>query len=633
MPLEILTIALLLAVAAAVLALALGWRARVAAAVGLAALVVGGLGARLYEPPAPIEPNPQHRPLEQTTDGYVSSRACGSCHPGPYQTWDASYHSKMTQAATPATVLAPFDGTTVEDAGQRWVVEQRGDEFWVEIDDLEWRGDGPRPRVWRQIVQTTGSHHFQFYWYATGHKRELAILHIAWALGDNPRWIPLDSCCISPPQSHYEAGFGRWSWNCIRCHATHGKPRIAGKHDMDTRVAELGIACEACHGPGSEHVATNRDPLRRYDQHASDDPDETIVNPARLDHRSSSMICGNCHSVNLHASQELEQDWNDNGYAYRPGGDWTEWRELIRTGRDRFWSDGAIRVSGREYNGLVETPCFQRGEMSCLSCHTMHQTADDPRSRLDWADDQLTLGKRGDEACTQCHASFESPRAIAAHTHHPPESSGSRCYNCHMPYTTYGLLKGIRTHQLENPSVATSLATGRPNGCNQCHLDRTLAWTAEHLDRWYDIDAPSIPAPYDRVAASVAWTLLGDPGQRALMAWSMGWDEARDVSGSDWMSPYLILLLNDPYDAVRHIAQRTYDKQDERSDLVGYDFTMAPQPRLQWMLEKLDAWVRAASPERTTSANLLIQPGGVLDVGTVDRLLDRRDKRDLTLNE
>ena len=27
--------------------------------------------------------------------------------------------------------------------------------------------------------------------------------------------------------------------------------------------------------------------------------------------------------------------------------------------RDAFWSDGTVRVSGREYNGLIESPCFK----------------------------------------------------------------------------------------------------------------------------------------------------------------------------------------------------------------------------------------------------------------------------------
>ena len=37
--------------------------------------------------------------------------------------------------------------------------------------------------------------------------------------------------------------------------------------------------------------------------------------------------------------------------------------------KHQFWSDGMVRVSGREYNELLETPCYQRGTMSYLSCH------------------------------------------------------------------------------------------------------------------------------------------------------------------------------------------------------------------------------------------------------------------------
>jgi hypothetical protein len=63
-----------------------------------------------------------------------------------------------------------------------------------------------------------------------------------------------------------------------------------------------------------------------------------------------------------------------------------------------------------------------------------------------------------------------------------------------MPFTTYGLLKAIRSHQINSPSVQGSLETGWPNGCNQCHQDRTLAWTADYLSRWYDVPRPKLSA-------------------------------------------------------------------------------------------------------------------------------------------
>ena len=124
--------------------------------------------------------------------------------------------------------------------------------------------------------------------------------------------------------------------------------------------------------------------------------------------------------------------------------------EVTELMRMSFWADGMIRVSGREFNGLSDSACYQRGELSCLSCHSLHKTDDDPRPLVEWADDQLGVGMNGNDACLQCH---ESNRYDSKHTHHQPHSSGSRCYNCHMPHTTYGLLKAIRSHQISSPEI------------------------------------------------------------------------------------------------------------------------------------------------------------------------------------
>ena len=65
--------------------------------------------------------------------------------------------------------------------------------------------------------------------------------------------------------------------------------------------------------------------------------------------------------------------------------------------------------------------------------------------------------------------------------------------------------------------------------------------------------------------------LRGDAGQRALAAWSMGWAEAQEASGTDWMAPYLSALLLDPYGAVRFIAARSLRTLPAHADL-RYDF-------------------------------------------------------------
>src|SRR5262249_13931342 len=154
--------------------------------------------------------------------------------------------------------------------------------------------------------------------------------------------------------------------------------------------------------------------------------------------------------------------------------------------QDSFWADGMIRVSGREYNGLLDSPCFKdaRDEqrmMSCSSCHTMHKTPEDPRSIEAWADThQISKGMSGNEACLQCHETLRT--TLTSHTKHQADSAGSSCYNCHMPYTSYGLLRALRSHQISSPTVAVTVRSGRPNACNLCHLDKTLAWTAQYLE-------------------------------------------------------------------------------------------------------------------------------------------------------
>src|SRR5205085_1722539 len=127
-------------------------------------------------------------------------------------------------------------------------------------------------------------------------------------------------------------------------------------------------------------------------------------------------------------------------------------------------------------------------------------------------------------------------------------------YNCHMPYTTYGLLRTLRSHQISSPSVAASVQTGRPNACNLCHLDKTLAWTANALGNWYGTPAVPLDADQQSIAASLLWALRGDAGQRALVAAAMGWPPAQQASGTNWLTPYLSGLLDDPYDAVRYVS-------------------------------------------------------------------------------
>jgi hypothetical protein len=604
----------------------------------LVAAVAGDVARRVAWAPGAVEARAALRPLEVRDEGYVSSRTCRGCHPREYATWHASYHRTMTQVARPEIALAPADGRRLESHGRSYRMLRRGDGLWLEMDDPAGTG-----RIERPVVLTTGSHHQQYYWVATGSGRNLEILPFGYLIGEE-RWIPRDAAFLMPPSETQLAYSGLWSVVCSRCHATHGRPRKDALGRMDTRVAELGIACEACHGPAARHVALNRDPRRRYREHWSGDGDPSIVQPERLSHERASEVCGQCHGVSL-LDTAAQRDRNENGFRYRPGDVLDASRfvvkpaaEPLRAARVReelpryleshFWPDGMVRVSGREYNGLIESPCFQRGELSCLSCHEMHPSADDRRPLAEWADDQLAPGMDTDAACLGCHPELGGA-GIERHTHHPSESSGSRCTNCHMPYTTYGLLKAIRSHEIDVPRVVDGLETDRPNACNLCHLDRTLAWTAEWMDAWYGQPPPALAADERAIAASVLWLLRGDAGQRVLAAWSMGWEPAREASGRAWMAPFLAQLLEDPYDAVRFVAARSL-RSLPGAGAPGYDFLAAPGARAAAHERVLAGWTH---PRGAARPALLLDAQGRLDRATFVRLVGERDERPVNLSE
>jgi hypothetical protein len=609
--------------------------------------------------PANAEMAVTNRPIQVPTDGYVGSAACQICHPHNHATWHDSYHRTMTQVANEESVIGNFNNVRLAGKDLDVRLFREGGKFLVELT----RHNPEYTRVF-PVVMTTGSHTRQAYWMAPGDTSLLMVLPYMFLRAEQ-KWIPRSSAYISPICLHerpelavMERDLNRWSYGCINCHATHGRPEPIGDETAApegrgsaTQAAEFGISCEACHGPGAEHVRVNRDPLRRYRQRLAGQADSSIVNPAKLPHDRASEVCGQCHAVAMGRNDEAHQQWLRHGSGYRPGSELAAdpVRFVVRGRLDlmpdrpancpdpsttgSFWSDGMIRASGREYNGLLDTPCFQRGQMSCLSCHQMHQASNDPRPRPEWADDQLKVGMYGNSACLQCHERFKNVDQLTAHTHHPAESSGSACYNCHMPFTTYGLLKAIRSHQINSPSVQESQKTGRPNGCNQCHQDKTLAWTADNLSRWYGVPRPKLSADEEQIAATVLWALSGDAGQRALTAWSFGWEDGLAASGNHWQAPYLAQLLEDRYGAVRYIAERSLRRMPGFRDFA-YDFVGPPEQRAAAHQRALEIWAHApVSPGRPFAAPTLIDRQGLVQQAPFQRLWKQRDDRPMAVNE
>jgi hypothetical protein len=579
--------------------------------------------------------------------GYVSSTACKSCHPDQFDSWHHSYHRTMTQVASPETVTAPFEGE-VRYRGQTARLERRGDEFWIDMVDPLWEIQhfdqghdvsytANPPRVKERVVMTTGSHHFQVYWIRSKFGRELWQFPWRYHFVEK-RWVHRLSVFLEPPEMRPGEGFRVWNRGCIGCHSVAGKPgmNLATGDMMNTSVVELGIACEACHGPGGRHVELYSS-ARLEEDNTADTAIDTgidtgIVNPAKISAERSAQICGTCHSqFVVHDSDKFLTQ----GLDFRPGEDITRAGYFMQPPDEgnsvarRFWADGVSRSGGREFMGITESKCYQGGELSCLNCHSMHKYED--RS------DQLAPRMESDEACFQCHENFRVD--VSAHTHHAADSSGSRCYNCHMPHTSYALLKGIRDHSISVPVVVGLAPDSRPNACNLCHLDRTLEWTADNLLDWWGTPeekstataASKLSRDEREIAASLLFLLRGDAGQRAIAAYSMGWDAAQAASGVEWMVPPLAQALQDPYAAVRYNAFGALRKISGFADFE-YDFE-APGDPDELERSVLDRWRWRLSKEFVAPSHVLLDASLKPDTETIDRLSDERDNRPIRIIE
>lgn len=542
---------------------------------------------------------------------YAGSEACRACHPGEHATFMSSFHRSMTERANVTAVRAPLPARASVGDGADWALRASDDGQGV----VAARGGEAPVRV--RI--TTGSHHYQAYWRDGARPGELALLPFVYLMNEQ-RFVPRSAVFLTPDDAPPNAL--AWNASCIQCHSVAGAPRRDERGErFETEIAELGIACEACHGPSAEHVARERDPAVRY-LGARGPARGLPLQPAKIEAERSTGVCAQCHSLSF--PRDEAAFWDHGVTSAAPDRPWDTRILLTYEGladprgprvdaprESLFWRDGTIRIGGREANGLTLSACFTRGtgerKIACTSCHSMHAYAS--------ADDQLARGKDegGDAACTSCHEARTF--ATGTHTHHAETSSGARCVACHMPKTTFALLGAIRSHRIERPSVALAEAGGRIPVCNQCHLDKSTAWTSDRLATWYG--QPRTIRDDDGVPAAVRWLLSGDAAMRALASAWAGSPAAQAASGRDWLAPLLAERLDDSYAAVRFVAARSL-RTLPGFGALDYDYVAPPAVR---------AAAKAAALARASSARRLVSPALVVT------LTSQRDDRAITIAE
>jgi len=408
----------------------------------------------------------------QDAPNYVGSETCAACHAGETQLWQGSHHASAMRKATDATVLGDFRDARVEHFGTISEFHRDGDRFLV-------RTDGPDGSMRDyEIAYTFGVYPLQQYLIAFPGGRYQA-LGIAWDSRPKEqggqRWFHLypDQKLPAGDRLHWTGMDQTWNYMCADCHSTELRKNYDLKaNSYATTWRDVDVSCEACHGPGSRHVAlmqshqsgfSDQDRLGLVAWLKATDTGRWEMNPEtgiarRTEPLASAEIdaCAACHS-----RRKVIAD------TPTPGGKFLDSYLPAYLEPGLYHADGQIDGEVYEYGSFLESRMRAAG-VTCSNCH-------DPHS--------LRLHAEGNALCAQCHmpAKFD----VAAHHHHEPGSTGAQCVNCHMPTKTYMIVDQRRDHSFRVPRPDLSVAIGTPNACTQCHTDRPANWAAEKVAEWF----------------------------------------------------------------------------------------------------------------------------------------------------
>ncbi|MDI6802085.1 MAG: cytochrome c3 family protein [Thermodesulfovibrionales bacterium] len=349
---------------------------------------------------------------------YVGADECKKCHERKYLEWSTTLHSKMMQdaKANPQVIIGDFRSPS-------------------------------RIRTFKKddVDYALGSQWKQQYLKKAGDDYEVlpAIYHIS-----SNKWV-------EAPQKK------SWFKECAGCHAT-------GVDLVKKTFKDPGISCEACHGPGSNHIKA----IPGFEI-------ATTVNPVRLTSAQAAQICGSCHSRGM--------DTGGGHHAYP-----VEYMSVRGTGNlflhfnifdqknnpELFWPSGDAKYSYMQYADWKQSEHAKNG-ITCTSCHLVHKSTTTFQTKLE-----------GDMLCKSCHAATNNRMAHKIHTF------GS-CIACHMPKTGTSAEAGdIRSHTFKFISPELSLKRGgvqrQPNSCSGCHhhKDTPLEDMVEFLDAAKKTDMP-----------------------------------------------------------------------------------------------------------------------------------------------
>jgi hypothetical protein len=179
-------------------------------------------------------------------------------------------------------------------------------------------------------------------------------------------------------------------YRCFGCHTTAS----GMESSFDEEKLTPGVSCEACHGPGRDHIADMEGipPATREAKQETAVSDK-ILNPKRLTPEESVDFCGACHGSYWDVSLS-----NASG-----------------VGNARF----------QPYR-LEQSKCWNKNDarLTCTACHDPHKQVE-------------TVATAYDHVCLSCHVTKGTKaRPAAADATHPGAAcpvARKECTSCHMP--------------------------------------------------------------------------------------------------------------------------------------------------------------------------------------------------------
>ena len=408
---------------------------------------------------------------------YVGATACAGCHAKEAVAWRGSHHANAMQEAKDGTVLGDFNNARFVYDGTTSRFFRRDGKFLVNTDGR----DGAMADF--EIAYTFGVFPLQQYLVAFPDGR-LQALSIAWDArpkdAGGQRWFHLhpEETIRHDDILHWTGLNQNWNFMCAECHSTGLQKNYDPVSDrFHTGWSDIDVSCEACHGPGSRHLAWAEHQRDWWQFGGDTEPRKGLsvtfneragitwsVDPATGNPRRSALqplrpeieTCGRCHSRRA----ELSESW-------LPGRSLSDTHLVSLLERGLYHADGQIEDEVYEYGSFRQSRMFAKG-VTCSDCH-------DPHS--------VELRAPGDGACLQCHSADKY--VTAKHSFHEAASPPLACASCHMPARTYMGVHVRHDHSFRVPRPDISAKLGAPNACNDCHNDETPEWAAATIERWY----------------------------------------------------------------------------------------------------------------------------------------------------